>query len=107
MCEEQLLGFIGLCVARHLQPPAINGGDAHVNHLHRLELFKNAARCEARCMVLASLPESHMKAVGQESDEDMRLDAGFELVMNWSDSQIALEITERLFDFRKLNIILP
>ena len=48
-----------------------------------------------------------MQAVGEERDEDVRLDPGFELVMDGTNRQVPLEIAEGLFDFGELDVVLP
>lgn len=58
-------------------------------------------------MLFTPLPEGDMQAVGQEGNEDMCLDPGFVLVMDWADRQVTLEISERLFDFCELDVVLP
>ena len=39
-----------------------------------------------------------MQAIGQEGDEDVRLDPGLELVKDQPDRQVAFEVFERLLD---------
>ena len=42
--------------------------------------------------------ESDVQAIGQEGDEDVRLDASLELVKDRPDREIAFEVFERLLD---------
>jgi hypothetical protein len=44
-----------------------------------------------------------MEAVGEEGDEDMRLDARGMLVKDRPDSEVAFEVLERLLDADKAN----
>jgi hypothetical protein len=37
-------------------------------------------------------PEGNVQAVGEEGDEDMRLDARRMLVNDWPDGEVALEV---------------
>ena len=53
------------------------------------------------------LGERDVQAVGQKGDEDVRLNARFFLVVNRPDCKITLEIIERLFDLRKLDVVAP
>ena len=46
-----------------------------MNHLHGGELFDGAARREARRQGMEAPAECDMEAIGEEGDEDMRLDA--------------------------------
>jgi hypothetical protein len=48
-----------------------------------------------------------VQAVGQDSDEGVRLDAWLVLVVNWPDRQIAFEIRERFLDLRELDLVTP
>jgi hypothetical protein len=47
--------------------------------------------------------ECDMEAVGEEGDEDMRLDARGMLVKDRPDSEVAFEVLERLLDADKAN----
>ena len=80
--QEQLLGFVGLGVAGHREPPTVHGGDLHVDHLHGLELFEHATGRQSGSALFASLPEGHVQTVGQERDEDVGLDALLKPVMD-------------------------
>ena len=44
------------------------------------------------------MTERHVQAVGQEGEEDVRLDAVLALMVDRADRQIALERFERLLD---------
>ena len=46
-------------------------------------------------------------AIGDERDEDVRLNALFELMEDGPDGKIVLELLERLFDFRELHVVAP
>ena len=48
-----------------------------------------------------------MQAIGQEGDEDVRLDAVLKLVVDRAEFQIVLEILERGLDLDELDIELP
>src|SRR4051794_25417025 len=48
-----------------------------------------------------------VQAIGQEGDEDVRLDAGLEPVKDRPDREIALEVLERLLDRNQQLIMAP
>lgn len=101
------LSLVGLGVAGHGEPPAVHGGDLHIDHLHGLELFEHAARGQPRSALLAPLPEGHVQAVGEERDEDVRLDLRFELMVDGADRQVPFEVTEGFLHLGKLDVVLP
>ena len=51
--------------------------------------------------------QSHEQAIGDERDEDVRLNALLELMEDGPDGKIVLELLERLFDFRELHVVAP
>src|SRR5260370_6657887 len=51
--------------------------------------------------------QSDVQAVGQEGDEDVRLDARLELVKDRPDCEVAFEILERLLDRHQQQIMAP
>src|ERR1700720_4639177 len=51
--------------------------------------------------------QSDVQAVGQEGDEDVRLNAPLELVKDRSDCEVAFEILERLLDRHQQQIMAP
>jgi hypothetical protein len=48
-----------------------------------------------------------VQAIGKKGDENVRLDARLELVMDRADGEIAFEIFERLFHRDELQVIVP
>ena len=48
-----------------------------------------------------------MQAIGEKGDENVRLDARLELVMDRADGEIAFEIFKRLFDHNQLQVVIP
>ena len=60
-----------------------------INHLHGGELFDGAARREARRQGMEAPGECDMEAVGEEGDEDMRLDGRCILVKDRPDGEVA------------------
>ena len=51
--------------------------------------------------------ERDVQAIGQEGNEDVRLDAGLELVKDRPDREIAFEVLERLLDRNQQQIMAP
>src|SRR3977135_1255907 len=51
--------------------------------------------------------ESDVQARGQKGNEDVRLDAGLELVKDRPDREIAFEVLERLLDRNQQQIMAP
>src|SRR6202045_2910919 len=51
--------------------------------------------------------KSDVQAIGQEGDEDVRLNACLELVKDRPDRQVALEVFERLLDRHQQQIMAP
>ena len=48
-----------------------------------------------------------MQAIGDERDEEVRLDPGFALMEDRADREVVLELLEGLFDLGELHIVLP
>ena len=60
-----------------------------VDHLHGGKLLQHAARREPRRQRVQAPRKSDVQAIGQEGDEDVRLDARLELVKDWPDGEVA------------------
>jgi hypothetical protein len=58
-------------------------------------------------MRLKTFLQCHHQAVGEEGDEDVRLNPVFKLMMNGSNGEIALECSEDSFNLGKLDIAFP
>ncbi len=48
--------------------------------------------------------QSDLETISQEGDEKVRIDAPIQLVVNRTNTQVALEFFERLFDFGQLDV---
>ena len=59
----------------------VGGREMHVEHLHGGELLQDGSWGETGGAAFEPGFERDLQAVGEELDEDMRLDAPFELVM--------------------------
>jgi hypothetical protein len=93
-----LLIGIRFAVTRQDQAPAIGGGQMHIDHLHASKLLQHRPRGQSRGERTQALLERDLQAVGEEGDEDVRLDAILVLMMDGSDGKIAFELLERLLD---------
>src|SRR5947209_20540962 len=56
---------------------------------------------------MAGVPIGCRNTIGQEGDEDVRLDARLELVKDRPDRHVALEVLERLLDRHQQQIMAP
>src|ERR1700680_1997008 len=86
--QEREFGF-WFGVAGQQQLSAVGRRDMQINHLHGAELFDGAARHEARRQGMEAPAECDMEAIGEEGDEDMRLDARCILVKDRPDGEVA------------------
>ena len=86
--QEAELGF-GLGIAGEQQLAAVGGRQVHIDHLHGGELFQHAARRQPGRQRMQAPRKSDLQAIGQEGDEDVRLDARLELVKDRPDRQVA------------------
>jgi len=75
--------------------PPIGGWQMHVHHLDAGEFLQHRAWRESRSQGAQPLLECRLQAVGNESNEDVRLDAVVLLVMDRTDRQVILEFLER------------
>jgi hypothetical protein len=79
----------------------------HVDHLHGGELLQHAARRQTGRQRVQAPRKSDVQAIGQEGDEDVRLDAGLELVKDRPDGKVAFEVLERLLDRDQQQVVAP
>src|SRR4029077_5290453 len=89
------------------QGAAISGREVDIEHLDGGELVEHGPRGEAGGQRLQPGAQCDMQAIGQEGDEDVRLDAVLKLVVDRAELQIVLEILERSLDLDELDIELP
>lgn len=105
--KQQLEFGLRLCVAGEREFAAIGGRHEYVDHRHGGEFLRYRTRGEAGGKRVELSPQSHVRAVSQERDEDMRFDANLFLVMDRPDRQIAIEGPEGRLDLHQLQIELP
>ena len=86
--QEAELGF-GLGIAGEQQLAAVGGRQVHIDHLHGGELFQHAARRQPGRQRMQAPRKSDVQAIGQEGDEDVRLNACLNLVKDRPDRQVA------------------
>src|SRR5580704_137286 len=70
------------CRRTAAQGAAVGGREMHVEHLDSCELVEHGSRREARRQRLEPGAQGDVQAVGQEGDEDVRLDAVLELMVD-------------------------
>lgn len=75
--------------------------------LPRKSTLQHCSRGEAWGVRLQLLAERDVQAVGEEGDEDMRLDSLLVLMEDGPDCEIALERLEGGFDLDELQVELP
>ena len=93
-----------LGVAGQEQLTTVGGRDVQVNHPHGGELFDGAAWRQAGGQRVEPPVERDMEAIGQEGDEDMRLDARLVLVKDRPNGEVAFEVSERPLDTDEVEI---
>ena len=96
-----------LGVAGEQEFASIGCRDVDVDHLDGGELLEHAARGQPRRQRIQAAFERDMQAIGEEGDEDMRLDPLLLLVEDRADGEIAFEGLERLLHPNELQIVGP
>jgi hypothetical protein len=75
LLDQELLVAPQLCVTAHDQGSAVSRWEMHVEHLHSGELVERRPGGEASRQRPEPCAQRDVQAVGQEGDEDMRLEA--------------------------------
>src|SRR6202790_4671533 len=94
-------------VAAEDQCAAVGGREMHVEHLHGGELVEHRPGREAGGQRREPRAQRDVQAIGQEGDEDMRLDALLELMVDRAQLQIVLQGLEGCLDLDELDIEPP
>ena len=89
---------------RQHQVTAVGGRQVDVHHLQGGELLQHRAGRQARRVLSGEILQRHLQAVGQEGDEDVRLDAPVVLMEDRAHREVVLEFLERLLDLGELVI---
>ena len=107
LTQEQFVLAVRLGMARQHQMAPVGGRHMNVDHLQRGELVEDGTWGEAGRLWSGEILQRHEQAIGDERDEDVRLDARLELVEDEADGKIVLELLERLLDFGELHVVAP
>jgi hypothetical protein len=105
LVEQEPQFGVRLGVAGEHEFAAIGCRYVDVDHLNGRELLEHATRGEAGRQSMQAPPERDVEAIGQESNEDVGLDACFLLMEDRPDGEIALEGLEGLFYRDQLQVI--
>ena len=68
---------------------------------------KDGAWSKTGCTWTGEVLQGDVQAIGEERDEDMRLDPLFALMKDWADGKLMLEFLERLLDLGEPHVIFP
>jgi hypothetical protein len=79
-------------------------GDADVDHLNRRQLVQDRRRGQSGGIRLHAVLQGDLQTVGQERQQDVRVGAVFELMMDGADAQVALERAKGGLNLRQLHI---
>ena len=79
-------------VAAEDECPAIGGRKVHIEQLHGGELVEHRPRGEAGSERPELCAQRDVQAIGQEGDEDVRLDAVLELMVDRAQVQIVFMV---------------
>src|SRR5207248_11222529 len=83
------------------------GPQVQVDHLTGGKLRQRAAWRQSRRQCVQAPRQRDVQAIGQKGNEDVRLDAGLELVKDRPDREVALEVLEGFLDRRRQQIMAP
>ena len=107
MLQEQRRVFVRLRVSGRNQPSSVNGRHPDVDHLNRRQLFQHGGGSQPRCIKHQAVFQRDLQAIGQERNQDMRIHAMLQPMVNRAKSQIAFQGTEHRFDLRQLYVARP
>ncbi len=89
--QEKFEVVFQLSITQQNEPAATTGGEAHVDHLDSTEFFQDGLRCETWSIGQRAILQGHLQTVRQKSNEDVRIDAIFLLVIDRTDVQLAFQ----------------
>src|SRR6516225_1404879 len=107
LLHEELLIGIELRVAAEDQRAPVRCGEVDIEHLDSSEFVEDGSRSEAARERPQPRPQGDVQAIGQERDEDVRLDAADQLMVDRPQLQIVLEVLKGGLDLDQLDIELP
>ncbi len=93
-----MFGF-RLSVARHDQAAAVRRREINVHHFDRSQFLQHGFGRQTRGVDGQAGLQCHRQAVRQERNEDVRVHAILELVVDRPNRQVALEALENGFNF--------
>src|SRR5215831_10643763 len=94
LVEQQLLIGFWLGVAGEHEFAAVGCRNMNIDHLDSRELLDHATWSEAGGESVQASSQRNVQAIGDERDEDVRLDASLVLVKDRPDSEITFEVLE-------------
>jgi len=100
--EEELLIGLRFRVARKDQLSAIGRREVDIEQLERSELVQDLPHGEPGRVGPEVRPERDVQAVGEEGDEDMGLDPGWQLVVDRPHGEVPLQMFEGRLDLNQL-----
>ena len=105
--EQQLVvpGRVGTPGQHEMAP--IGGRQMDIHQLHGGELLQDGARRQPRRARPGQILQGHMHTVGDEGDEDVRLDLFLALVEDRADGEIVLDPLERLLELGEPHVVTP
>ena len=97
----------GLGVARQHQVPPVGGRQVDIHHLQRRELLQHGAGRQSRRARSGEVLQGDVRAVGDEGDEDVRLDPFLALLEDRPEGEVVLGFLERLLDLGEPRVVPP
>ena len=88
LMQQQRQVSFRFCVARHYQPATIRCREANIERLNRRQFLQHRTRRQPRRMRLQSLLQRHRQAIRQKRNQDVRIDAVLQLMIDRTNSQI-------------------
>ena len=107
LVQQQSVLRIRPGMARQDEMPAIGRRQMHIDHLEGGERLQDGARGQAGGVRPSQVLQGDVQAIGDERDEEVRLDPGFALMEDRADREVVLEVLEGLFDLGELHIVVP
>src|SRR5713101_7909320 len=107
LLDDQLGVWRRLCVARQNQPPLIDGRNPNIDHFNFGQLLQHRRRCQPRGVQQQALLQRHLQTVSEEGDQNVRVGAMLQLMIDGAYAEFALERSEDRFDLGQLHVTAP
>src|SRR5260370_30522950 len=105
---DERLGIGGrLRVAWQNQPALIDSRNPDVDHLDFCQLLQHRRRRQPRGVQQKTLLQRDLQAVGEKGNQNVRVGAVLQLMVNGAYAEVTLERSEDRFDLRQLNVARP